>query len=167
MADTLLIEDLRFHRDSIKTLANWHFNQWGTLTQAQSLEAYADLLKEAAAGSEIPSVLVAFRDRIPLGSVSLVVSDMSIRQSLTPWLAMLFIAPEYRDQGIGSALIRAALARTQALGFPQLNLYTSGDLPRYYEKLGWSIDERVQYLGKERTIMHYDLAPGAPGRAIT
>ena len=72
---------------------------------------------------------------------------------------MLFIVPEYRDQGIGSALIRAALARTQALGFSQLNLYTSGGLPRYYEKLGWTIDERVQYLGKERTIMHYDLVP--------
>jgi len=79
---------------------------------------------------------------------------------LTPWLAMLFVAPEYRDEGIGAALIRVVLGRTQALGFSRLNLYTSGDLPRYYEKLGWSIDERVQYLGKERTIMHYDLASG-------
>src|SRR5262249_12973892 len=86
---------------------------------------------------------------------------MSIRPSLTPWLAMLFIAPDYRNQGIGAALVRAALGRTQALGFRRLHLFTSGDLPRYYEKLGWSIDERVQYLGKERTVMHYDLAPAA------
>jgi hypothetical protein len=58
---------------------------------------------------------------------------------------------------IGAALVRAAAARTKSLGFRRLYLYTSGDLPRYYERLGWVIDERVEYLGKERTLMHYDL----------
>src|SRR5262249_42594484 len=113
----MLIEDLRFHADWISTIARWHFDQWGTLTRAQTFEGYVELLEAAAAGSGVPSVLVAFRDSILLGSVSLVACDMSIRPSLTPWLAMLFIAPEYRNQGIGAALVHAAQGRTQALGF--------------------------------------------------
>jgi len=93
MTDAMLIEDLRFHPDWISTLAGWHFNQWGTLTHAQSLDAYASLLNEAAAESEIPMVLVAFRDRTLLDSVSLVVCDMSIRPSLDSVARDAFCCP--------------------------------------------------------------------------
>jgi hypothetical protein len=34
-------------------------------------------------------------------------------------------------------------------------------LPDYYAGLGWRTIDRVEYLGRERTVMDYDLTPGA------
>jgi hypothetical protein len=31
-------------------------------------------------------------------------------------------------------------------------------LPRYYERHGWVVRERVAYVGKERVVMEYDIA---------
>ena len=153
----MLIDDLHAHREYIPEIARWHFDQWGPLTGARTFEDYLFSLEEVASGSGVPSVLVAFRESTLLGSVSLVVCDMIIRPSLTPWLAQLFVLPSYRHQAVGAALVRAAAARAQKLGFPRLYLYTSGDVPPYYERLAWIIDEQVEYLGKVRTVMHYDL----------
>ena len=162
----VVIEDLQLRLEWIPLIARWHFDAWGTLTRAQTFERYVSLLEEAANGCGIPSLLVASENGALVGSVSLVASDMSIRRTLTPWLAQLFVTPEYRHQGIGAALVRAATSRARSLGFRWLYLYTSGDLPRYYERLEWIIDERVEYLGKERTVMRYDLVadPTIPSR---
>jgi hypothetical protein len=42
-------------------------------------------------------------------------------------------------------------------GTRRVYLYTSGTLPEYYTRLGWQLVERLQYLGRERTVMDYDL----------
>jgi GNAT superfamily N-acetyltransferase len=153
----MLIENLQLHRECIPVIARWHFEPWGPLTGAKTLHSYTRLLEAAAKSSGIPSVLVALLDDVLVGSVSLVASDMSIRPALTPWLAQLFVAPEHRRKGIGMALVRAASDRIRSFGFRWLYLYTSGGLAQYYEKLGWKIEERVEYLGDERTVMRHDL----------
>jgi GNAT superfamily N-acetyltransferase len=150
----MAIEELRLHRDWIPVIARWHFDQWGPLTGAQTFERYIGVLQECAEGSDVPSVLVAVLDGNVLGSASLVACDLSPRPSLTPWLAQVFVLSDYRHQGIGAALVRAAAARARNLGFPRLYLYTSGDLPRCYERLGWTIEEHVEYLGRRRAVMH-------------
>jgi len=152
----MVIEDLQRHPSLIPTIARWHFDQWGPLTGAATLEGYIGLLEGAAAAPGVPSVLVALVDGGPVGSVSLVASDMRIRPLLTPWLAQLFVVPGSRQRGIGAALVSAAVARGRALGYRRVYLYTSGSLPSYYERLGWVVGERVEYEGRERTLMHRD-----------
>ena len=149
------------HPEWVATLARWHFDQWGLLTGTDTVEQYRFVLEEYSRGATIPCVLVAFAAEDLLGSVSLVPCDMEIRADRTPWLAQLFVAPSHRRQGTGAALVNAALSHARQCGFQHLHLYTSGSLPDFYERLGWVIDERVSYLGKERTIMHYDLVPEA------
>lgn len=157
MVAPLNIDDLRNHRDCIPEIARWQFDAWGSLTGADTYAGYIDLLEAAAQCSAVPSVLVALSEGRLLGSVNMVACDMKIRSALTPWLAQLFVLPFCRHQGVGRALVQATAAQTKRLGFPRLYLYTSGDLPQYYERLGWSIDERVAYLGKDRTVMHLKL----------
>jgi predicted N-acetyltransferase YhbS len=82
---------------------------------------------------------------------------MTIRPELTPWLAQLFVLPASRSQGIGAALVQAVIEWTRNQEFECLYLYTSGTLPGYYERLGFKAREQVNYLGKERTIMEYNL----------
>jgi GNAT superfamily N-acetyltransferase len=150
-------DSLARHPEWIATLARWHFDQWGILTGSETLGQYRAVLDEYSRGATIPCVLVAFKEEL-LGSVSLVPCDMEIRADRTPWLAQLFVTPRHRRRGAGATLVHAALSHARQCGFQRLHLYTSGTLPDFYERLGWVIDERVQYLGKQRTVMRYDLA---------
>lgn len=152
----MVIEDLGLHPDWIDTIGRWHFDQWGALTGAESVEDYVRGLETAARSNGVPSVLVAFSDTTLLGSASLIACDMTIRSALTPWLAQLFVTPAQRRSGVGAALVNAVACRARRCGCDRLYLYTSGALPRYYEQLGWIARERVDYLGKERTVMAYD-----------
>lgn len=147
------IENLSEHTDLIPLLALWHYQQWGDLTGASNENDYQKLLFSYTSSQRIPMTLLALYDNRPVGSVNIVKSDLEIRPELTPWLAQLYVVPEKRSRGIGSTLVRVAIGRTTELGFEVLYLYTSGTLPIFYESMGWTTREVVQYKGKNRTIM--------------
>ncbi len=153
----LLIKNLNEFIEFIPLLAEWHFRQWGDLTGAASEEAYRKLLSGHAVSQGLPTTLLALKDNFLLGSVNIVQSDLGIRRELTPWIAQLSVSLEHRGQGIGSALVSAAIAQARDLGFKVLYLYTSGTLPLYYESLGWKRRETLYYKGKERTVMEVKL----------
>jgi GNAT superfamily N-acetyltransferase len=153
----MVIGDLGDHISWLPTLARWHYDQWGPLTGARSLERYAELLTEAAAGRTVPSVLIAIADGALLGSASLVACDLPLRSELRPWLAQLFVSPTRRRDGVGAGLVRAVLQRAQQCGYGRVYLYTSGTLPEYYRRLGWRVVERLAYLQQVRTVMAYDV----------
>lgn len=151
-------DDLAAHRECLSTIARWHFDQWGSLTGADTFESYVRVLEQSAASTSLPSILLALDGSEPIGSASLLRCDMTIRPDLTPWLAQLFVAAAHRRRGVGAALVEAVARRAAHCGFRRLYLYTSGDLPRYYERLGWVARERVEYLGRERVVMERGLA---------
>ena len=133
----------------------WHYDRWGLLTGADSLEGYLALLRGAAASRAVPSVLVASSAGELLGSASLVASDLPLLPELTPWLAQLFVEPSRRRAGVGAALVQATIERARQCGHRRVYLYTSGTLPEYYRRLGWRALERLDYLERERTVMAY------------
>jgi predicted N-acetyltransferase YhbS len=154
------IQDLGDHPSWLPTLARWHYDQWGPLTGASSFDDYVACLAEAAASRAVPSVLIAVSDGELLGSATLVAADLPPRPELTPWLAQLFVEPTRRRDGVGAALVHAVLQRARQCHYPCVYLYTSGTLPRYYDRLGWRVVETVSYRHRERTIMRFDLWPG-------
>ena len=154
---TVRIENLQRHTGSIEDLSVTHFDLWGPLTSRNTLEEYQSLLERAVAADGLPSTLVAEENRAILGSVNVLDSDLPIRSDLTPWLAQLFVFPEYRHQGIGSLLVDAAISEARRLSHSAIYLYTSGSLPKYYEGLGWSRLDEVEYLDKLRVIMAYNI----------
>jgi len=153
------IERLSQHKDCIKQLSRWHFDQWGQLTGAHTFDEYVRVLEDSATNGNLPMVLVAIVDGMLAGSATLLTCDLPIRNHLSPWLGQLFVAPQYRSNGIGSSLVRAATVEARSIGYGQLYLYTSGTLPLFYERLGWSVLEKVDYLGKERSVLYYDHGP--------
>jgi predicted N-acetyltransferase YhbS len=157
-AESVEIENLAIDSDLAATIAALQFANWGRSTGFSSVEEYERFLRDAARSRELPAVLVAKRGGKFVGSVNLLVHEMTTRPSLSPWLAQLFVIAEERGRGVGSALVRACLARFAELGFPRVHLYTAAatTLPAYYAALGWRTIGEVQYLGKLRAVMVFD-----------
>jgi GNAT superfamily N-acetyltransferase len=140
------------------TIASLQFSLWGLSTGHPSAADYERLLRQANGASALPAVLIARHGRRFIGSVNLLAHEMTTRPHLSPWLAQLLVLEEARRQGVGRMLIEATIARAAALGYPRLHLYTSGTLPTFYQSLGWRPIEMTPYLGKQRTIMVFDLS---------
>jgi predicted N-acetyltransferase YhbS len=151
------IQDLSARIDLIPLLARWHFKQWGDLTGASTESDYKALLSRNVSTRKLPLTLIAVNHDRLLGSVNIVECDMDVRSDLKPWLAQLYVADQDRGVGVGSTLVHAAVARSRKLGFAYFYLYTSGTLPSFYERIGWTAREMVYYKGKDRTVMEMRL----------
>ena len=124
--------------DVQETVARWLWGFWGN---PRNFGFYRSLVSHAKADG-LPMVYVAIVDGKPAGTVGLLRADLFSRQDLFPWMADLFVPPEYRSMGIGSALQDFILAKAKGLGVREVYLYTP--LVGYYEKKGWA------YLGDEQ-----------------
>jgi N-acetylglutamate synthase-like GNAT family acetyltransferase len=81
---------------------------------------------------------------------------MDTRLELTPWLAALFVLPQYRARGIGTELVRRCEAEAARFGFKEFFLYAQ-DAAGFYERLGWCSIGNDVYEGERVTVMMRDL----------
>lgn len=151
------IEDLSARMDLIPLLARWHFEQWGNRSGAATESEDRAMLNRNAMNRNLPLTLIAVSQDRLLGSVTIVECDMDIRAELKPWIGQLYVDRGERGRGIGSALVRAAVERSGKLGFRRVYLYTSGTLPNFYERIGWTWRENVHDRDKNRTAMEIKL----------
>lgn len=138
-------------------MAAEQFALWGPLTGHGSAGLYEAFLELAAHSAGLPRVLAATASGSLLGSVNVMAREMTTRPHLTPWLGQLFVRQGHRAGGVGTRLVEAAISYAGNLGYGELFLFTSGSLPAYYRKRGWVDVEEVDYLGKQRTIMRFDI----------
>jgi GNAT superfamily N-acetyltransferase len=156
------IEYLSDRPEFLQTLARWHFQEWSALRPGDSVEARLTRLKGWSGRGGIPHTIIALSDdELLLGSASLIEHDMDDRLELTPWLAGVFVAPEHRRHGVGSALVRRIMDETTSLQVPRLYLYTVDSTP-FYASLGWSLAEKTRYREKEVSIMSFTTPAEAP-----
>ena len=146
------IEYLADHQALVTELARLHFSEWGYLRPDEALEDRTHRLRGSCGRSAIQTVLVALAGSKLCGSAMLLAHDMGTRSDLTPWLAGVYVVPECRHRGHGSALVGCAVSEAAALGVPKLYLYTP-DAAEFYSRLGWSALDHCEYLGKRVVVM--------------
>jgi N-acetylglutamate synthase-like GNAT family acetyltransferase len=149
---SMQIEYLVDHTEHIPTLARWFHAEWGYLNPGDSIEGRITRLQSLKGRRQIPTTFVVLQGGTLLGSASLIAHDMDTRMDLSPWLASVYVAPEYRRGGVGSALVRRVIEEARALGVSPLYLFTT-DREDFYAHLGWSVVERTEYRGQRVTIM--------------
>ncbi|MBX3747841.1 MAG: GNAT family N-acetyltransferase [Verrucomicrobiae bacterium] len=145
-------------RQFLPELARWHHEEWGWLHPGDTVEARAVRLEGECGRGAIPTVLVAMEGQKLLGSSMLVAQDMESRPQWSPWLASVFVAPDRRGEGIGTALVRRAMEEAARMKVGRLYLYTPS-AERFYTRLGWSLIERTPYHGAEVAVMQFEF-PG-------
>lgn len=128
---TVTIEPAVSHPDLHETIATWLWTEWGT---PQNHGLYRSLVAHSLPDS-IPAIYVAFADGKAVGTVGLLRTDLLSRQEFTPWMAVLYVVPAFRGQGIAAVLQSHALAEARRLGFSGIYLYTK--MTGFYEKSGW------------------------------
>lgn len=105
----------------------------------------------------LPVVLGAFHDGECVGTVSIVDrDDLDDVDHYTPWVAAMIVDPNRRGQGIGRALLAAALGRCRDLFFGRVYLWTHDQFD-WYRRLGWREVETRSFRGVPITIFSLDL----------
>jgi N-acetylglutamate synthase-like GNAT family acetyltransferase len=148
------IEYLADHPEVLPTLAQWQHDEWGYLRLGDSVEARSARLQSYSQRDGVPLTVVALENGELVGSASLVRNDMETRPELTPWLAGVFVAPEYRRRGVGAELVSRVMGEAAAQKIPLLYLYTVHS-ESFYANLGWSLQEHTPYRHQNVVIMTY------------
>ena len=139
----------------LPTLARWHHEQWSYLNPDVSLDQRIGKMQSHLEGLFIPSTYLILTQGKLAGSAAMVRRDMDTHPELSPWLASVFIAPEFRRQGLGSRVVSRVMAEANAHAVEQLYLFTPDQVP-FYKKLGWETLTQENYRGAEVTVMHWN-----------
>jgi predicted N-acetyltransferase YhbS len=150
------VEYLAAHPEAIARLAGWHHAEWGYLHPVGTVAEVADELRRHLRRGAVPTTFVAHVAAELAGSASLVAQDLPERPDLGPWLASLYVAPQHRRKGIGTALAARVVEEAASLGVPTLYLFTF-DREGYYARRGWRRLEGATCQGHPVTVMTRDL----------
>jgi GNAT superfamily N-acetyltransferase len=107
---------------------------------------------------ELPITLIAHDERGVLGTASLKDSDLDILPDLKPWISSVYVNPDFRGTGVGSALAAEIERIAARKGYPKIYLFNPIS-QGVFEKLGWKILKTVSYGGKELGILYKELTP--------
>lgn len=136
------IDFLKNHPNLVETCARWSFEEWGRYTPEKTLADFiASRKKYAQHDSKLPLTIIALIDDKPVGMCSLV-ETRGILPDLCPWLAALYVEPEYRNRGIGALLEEKIGDVAREFGYQKIYCFTSDKtVVPWYEKHGWLIRE--------------------------
>lgn len=142
-------------------LAFWSYRQW-YLPRDIPFDTVLQSYRVRAQNNVVPLSLVATVRSMPAGMVSLKHDDLWSRKDLNPWLASLYVIPEFRSRGIAGLLMNGVIAKAATLGIDRLYLFLGSDelenLGKFYRRRGWEFMERaVDNDGHDTEIYCYHL----------
>lgn len=139
-------------------VAFWNLREWHA--GENSLDEIIGRYQGRMQRDRIPMTLIAIEDTMPVGTVSIKHDDLPNRPDLNPWLASLYVLPDYRGRDIGRILLRAGedAARNSGVETLYLFAYTVDTVRGLYEREGWIYMEDAPFRGDIRvTIYHKKL----------
>lgn len=149
----MTISLLADHPEYIETLAAWIAAQWQPILPQLTVESCAAKFKTHLSSNVLPIAWVAHQGTNVIGTASLRVHDLPGREDLTPWLGGVYVAPEFRNHGVGTALCSVAERQAESLfGIGTLYLFTL-DRQGWYRKRGWRMFEPCIWCGHAGDIM--------------
>jgi GNAT superfamily N-acetyltransferase len=155
MSTTLCIRRLEVEEPAFETVARWRYDAFFA-QEGITFEESRDALRAWMGGLGYETALLAELDGQPAASCLFVREEIDAKHQLTPWLAALYVAPAFRKQGIGSALVHAIERHARDVGCNELYLYTV-TAEGLYTKLGWLVRERFDWHGEKFVLMTREL----------
>ena len=146
------ISHVKYFQNWIPIIAKWIYEEWSYAFPMRTLVDIQKGLFGRMNESEMPITLIAHDERGVLGTACLKATDMEILPDLTPWLASVFVHPDYRGQGVATALIMEVEKIARQQGFDKIHVFNP-IAQGVFEKMGWTVLQTTLYGGKELAIL--------------
>ena len=153
------VASLAEHSHHWQTAAEWSFEAWKHDFPSDTVQTYLDQYALASTKSEeLLEVFAAIDSQDDLLGVATLVDDDELPDAPEPgpWLAAVFVTPDARKFGVGSALVEHVVNRARELGYPKIYLYTEHQ-ELWYASKGWSKIRDIIFLGLHHTVMQLEL----------
>ncbi|MDE2602577.1 MAG: GNAT family N-acetyltransferase [Bradyrhizobium sp.] len=130
-----MISDLRERPEFFPVVSDrvWNFT-WKA--KGLSLEQVSAGLRELISDQAFPFVIVAHDGERYVGSTLGIASDLDERPEYTPWVAAVWVEPEYRRQNVGRSLVSHAAERLLQT-FQRVHLCARPARHDFYARQGW------------------------------
>jgi GNAT superfamily N-acetyltransferase len=138
---TIEISCLKPNSPELEICAAWRYEAFLKSYGYSLSESAAQLTKLAAQPDEYETALIASVDGRLAGICLLVLQEFEPLHDVSPWLASLYVDPEFRKRGVARKLVAAIEDQARGHGVARLHLYT-GDAEKFYLKCGWSLAEQ-------------------------
>lgn len=132
------ISYLSEYPEYIPQLAQWLFEQWGSILDEKTPAIRIKKLKTHMNRDRLPIAWVAHANGQLLGTAALRVHDLEGREDLTPWLGGVFVGSQFRRRGIGEALCATVENAARLRRVQTLYLFTL-DKQVWYSRQRWTV----------------------------
>lgn len=103
--------------------------------------------------TDYPITMIALKGGKCIGTVSIYRNDLPERPEYQPWLAALYVLPDFRGQGVADRLVRDMLDHLSGLGYETIYAKTeTRSRYDYYMQKGWKLLETVDVDGRDNYI---------------
>lgn len=155
------ISHIKYFQHWIPIIAKWIYEEWAYVYPHRSLLDIQRTLISRVNEREMPITLVAHDERGVLGTASLKAEALNVVPELTPWISSVYVHPDHRREGVGTALAGEIERIAAELGYRRLHVFNP--LTRgVFEKLGWTLLKTVRLGEHELAIFSKGIAPPDP-----
>ncbi|WP_390591545.1 GNAT family N-acetyltransferase [Simiduia litorea] len=151
------VRPLRQAPEYAEQLAHWlHLERQRFGAAGTEAEGLVKLQAECAGTNGLPHTKIALSDNLLLGAVTLMQFDGPLARPSDVWLTNLWVDPQWRNQGLGTALCHALIEQARIEQFSTLQLFTYDKAP-FYRALGWVEVRKAVIAERSCTIMAFAL----------
>lgn len=133
----------------LDTLAQLIFTTWPEEMKADGYHSWESYATHYRNQSHDTIYIAQSKTGTLLGTVSLVAHDLPEKKHLSPWIASLYVYPDYRGKGVGKKLIAYALSQCK---IETVYLWCHKHMLDYYKVLGWNV---IEVLPADKYVMKY------------
>ena len=127
--------------EHLLAVGSWIYEQWWKRPN-NSVEVVLRWLRCHTEKDKVPFTVVAMAKGNPIGSCSVIESDCVHRPQYAPWVAAVYVKPEFRTRGVASGILREAAGIAARVPVDGLYIDCLEKTAPVYEKNGWRILER-------------------------
>ena len=145
--------------DAIPTVSKWYFDEWGHLSEGDSIERTRDRMQGYMNRDEIPFTLLATDDIEVVGAAQLKYHELvETFPDKEHWLGGVYVAPGHRGHGYGSQIVEQIVEIAPWYGVRTLYLQTEVLDGGLYARLGWTPHALANNRGLDVLVMERRLS---------
>jgi len=140
--------------DAIPVVSEWYFDEWGHLSECDSIERMQDRMQGYMNRDDIPFSLLAVDGNEVVGAAHLKLHELvETFPDEEHWLGGVYVAPGHRGKGYGSQIIERIVEIAPEYGIRSLYLQTEKLDGGLYKRLGWAPYATANNCGVEVLVM--------------